>query len=217
MALYYFKCEKNHLFCFDFSKLGYQKFLRLCSKMLRVCSECKPVNMQLIECEAPAVNKFDDDKLYVCSEGHQNRAGLFTTGMIHLTCGDQYENFSLSVVDFYEQIKSKAILCKHSGCDKLLSPVDDSELKIPGTFGIKTKVRVGDIWDKAKCPQPRESSYDKKGNFVETDFSKRNRDRLSKMRKERNNAPAGEILKKPTKKSYRDGQRKPTKKEINGG
>ena len=77
---------------------------------------------------------------------------------------------------------------------------------------------MGDIWDREKCPEPRESSieiekrhgeYDAKVNV--TEFSRRNKARLAQLRKERLTNPAGEVLKKPTNNRTDD---KPSKNQV---
>jgi len=200
MALYYFKCNKDHTFCFHMSHKAYEKFVRQCDKLLKVCSECKPVNNKLIEYIPPVRSKFDDDKIYICVQGHQTRVGIFSNGIIHISWDENHQNIESSTEDFYKKIKDGIIKCR---CDLNLIPIDDSELKPPAIFGIKTKVRVGDIWDKAKCPDAKASHYDSDNNFIETDFAKRNKERLKKIRKERISKPAGTPITKPTKRRYK--------------
>jgi hypothetical protein len=78
-------------------------------------------------------------------------------------------------------------------------------LAYPHAVGIKTKTRVGDIWDKAGCVEAKESHHEtfkKNGvedaRFVETEFSRRNKRRLADIRKQRQTEKQGEVLKRPT-------------------
>jgi hypothetical protein len=135
--------------------------------------------------------------------------------MISVSWGDNNENVPGTPEDVPEWINQGIVKCRHDAvsatgrkrkCSCKLKPIDDASLAYASTFGIKTKTRVGDVWDKAGCVEPRESHHEtfrKHGEddarYVETEFSKRNKRRLADIRKKRQTEKQGEVLKKPTK------------------
>ncbi len=213
MITYYFQCPKNHVISFNFNKLAYEKFLRLCSKGLRVCPECKPENQFLTECSELPKSNLDYRKPFVCKDGHMNYAYLFSNGIINLTYNDQYKNFiDLTPDSFLKKILSNKIKCL--SCKKKLRAADTSPLMMPEVFNIKTKTRLGDVW---KNIEPKEKIVDSDGIIQETAYGKAVKQRIQKLRKERLTRMAGKPLNRSTKNSYKESNdQKPTKKDLNG-
>lgn len=227
-----FRCENGHLVEVDAnSKKAEKTMLRKANKLLVVCPYCKPENIRLTHVPE---NKFAG-KEYVCSKSHLTYIYPFTNGMCNVEWNGQNENLEAEPAIMQEVIDAGIYKChyivtnaagKSRRCNCKLKGVDSTPLAVPTTVGIKTRTRVGDIWDRAGCPEPKDSAvqietrggeaYD--AHLQETEFGRRNKLRVKKMRKQtakRNAKAAGEILDKPTKRSYReDGARRPRNSDL---
>lgn len=168
-----------------------------------VCPVCKG-SLAVIDC--PGL--FDDHKMIQCSSGHLTLASAFANGMLHLQFGNGNESFvNVEGVpeEFDKLIDSKEIVCYHTvgegSCDAPLKAMDDKPLQAPRAAGVKTKTRVGDIWDKHRVEPVRSGNYDGDGNYNESKTDAANRRRLQRMRRQRNIAEErhpGKRLNKPT-------------------
>jgi hypothetical protein len=209
----HFYCEKdNHWVTMNLSKKALEITIKKCKKGKLICPHCHPENVKLVhyECET--------DKLYTCEDSHLIAYGMFTNGYINMCWGqeeDEFKNIKVSPDELKKQIENETIKCPR--CDKKLYEIDDSEFRLPHLPNTKTKVYVGDIWDKAKCPEARESTYDKDGNFQASEFDKANQRRMEDMRRgkisffddatgkqktirrQRVNKPIGQPMTRPTK------------------
>ncbi len=221
-----------------------------------VCPHCKPENVALTPCDPPDAGYMQDlIKQFRCKHGHVTRVSAWDNGICNVSWNhiddaktdDTFENYEADPALMLEMIESGAVRCEHMTVDKRgrkrrcnckLVPLDDSPLVTPaehGTHGFKTALRVGDIWDRNKCPEPKSSRTEVVGTGinadavqVDTEFSRRNRHRLSqdsmyvyddsekkqvKIRRKRISEQKGETIKRPTKRSYknsRDSRSKPS-------
>jgi len=221
----YFQCDSNnkHIISLDIPDNAYDKFLKLCDKLKRVCPHCKPLNIKINPIDEPKISSFDVHKSFACKNGHITNVSLFTNGMIHFKWDQGYINVEGNKENADDVIKTFKCKNLHNDkeCNKKIKAVDDTILDYPGFINIKTKVRVGDIWDKAGCPEPKSSGYNNEMEFHESEFDKRNKNRISDMhngkitvfddksgkqkviKRERLNNPIGTPINKPTKKSYK--------------
>lgn len=225
-----FKCDNGHLVEVEVEAGKQKAMIRKADRMLIVCPYCKPTNVRLTHIPE---DKFSG-KEYVCSKNHLTVVYPFTSGRCNVSWGDQQENLEAEPEIMQAMLDNGVYKCHHRvpdmtrigklrKCNCKLRGVDNVPLSAPSTVGIKTKVRVGDVWDSAGCPEPKDSAVeierrhgeDYDAHLNETEFGRRNKLRVKKMRKkkaERNAAAAGEILDRPTKRSYKEGKARPPKK-----
>ena len=107
--------------------------------------------------------------------------------MLHVKFGNESEDFTNIYADLKQLdvlIDSEDIVC-HNCCGKL-SAADDLQLSHQVAPGIKTKTRVGDIWDKNGIEPVRNGKYDGDSNYQNTRTEKANKERLKVLRKSRN-------------------------------
>lgn len=183
-------------------------------KLKAVCPECRNAglgNQPIFIQEGRSL--FSAPKLYKCEHGHVTTIAAFDNGMLHLCFGfnsDDFVNIEGKIEELPELIDSKDVSCHHIGandqqCDCKLHAVDDYALTYPTTAGIKTKTRVGDLWDRAGIEPVRPGAYDKGGHYQQTRSEIANRERLKRVRKDRNipvNRQPGRRVDRPTKTQY---------------
>lgn len=166
--------EKSHLTLVEISQGQKEKFLRMVGSGKRVCPLCKPEN-KLMTC-TDDFGGFSHAKAFQCRHGHLTTLSMFKNGTIHTKWGEdgeQFENFEGGIEGIPELIDSKEISCNHTVegskgprvCGCKLKASDDKVLHLPemGNFGIKTKTRLGDWWDKQGIIHQSEQ-----GSVVET-------------------------------------------------
>lgn len=168
-----------------------------------VCPNCKG-SLAIINCPGT----FGDRKLIQCTRGHLTLVSAFTNSMLHFQFGNDGESFvnvEGTPEEFDKLIDSQEIMCYHKvgegTCDSPLKALDDKPVQMPRAAGIKTKVRVGDLWDKHRVEPVRTGSYDADGNYSESKSYAANRQRLQRMRRQRNIAEdkhPGKRINKPT-------------------
>lgn len=136
---------------------------------------------------------FNMQKSMGCSAGHMTTIGAFSNDTLHVRFGHGDEDFlntSGRPEELQEILDTKEIVCYHKNgeqvCGCSLEPLDDTLLEIPHATSIKTRTRVGDLWDKAKAEPVRNGSYDGDGNYSESRTRKSNLERLKRIRKNRN-------------------------------
>jgi hypothetical protein len=180
------QCERGHLVRVEAANK--EKLARKASKKLIVCPFCKPENIPLKVLDSLS------SKLYICPEQHLTSIYPFDNGYCNVICGALDENIEMLPQEMENAIKSGKFTCRLN-CNKPISPISDEPLTVPTIHAIKTRTYVGDIWDKNKCPTPRDT-VEHDGGLEPTEFAKLNRKRLKKMRKktDRNTKPAGKIL-----------------------
>lgn len=193
------------------SAIEEQKLARQIPKGKAVCPTCRNGDNgnQFIFINQGDTN-FGSSKVYLCRHGHATKVSTFTNDMFHVVYGpgdEDFENIKGSVEDLENLVDKKAISCHHirdngRTCSCKLKPIDGFNLHRPHTNGIKTKTRLGDIWDKAGAEPVRSGSYDKDGNFSQSSTELINRERIKKMQKKRNTEESrqpGRRITKPTK------------------
>lgn len=180
-----------------------------------VCPYCKPANV-LLQLFNPS--RFDG-KLFICPKKHIISIYPFSNGTCNFSWSNKdFCNINASIEEMLELLSQNRVCCPFNinshveSCNLLLKQLDDMPLQTPALIGIKTKKRVGDVWDQYKCPEPKSGSYDKDFIFKETEFSRRNKSRIKKLRRSRLNKPVGEIIDRPTNRNYKDTN--PHKEEI---
>jgi hypothetical protein len=198
-----------------------EKLAKQIPELKAVCPSCKDQgNFPIFIKEGSTV--FAGSKVYRCRNGHITTISPFSNGMLHVTFGPGHENFvniEGTLEELQEIIDTKDVSCYHvkdngKQCDCKLKPVDDFMLSYPQAAGIKTKTRVGDLWDKAGLEPVRTGGYDKDGNYQESRSQRANMERLKKMRRTRNipvDQHPGKRMNRPTKTTYD----KRSKQEIN--
>lgn len=152
-----------------------------------VCPVCKS-ELAIIECPG----HLDNQKLIQCSSGHLTLVSAFANNMLHFSFGNDSESFvnvEGTPEEFDNMLDSKEVICYHrvgeGTCDCQLKALDDKPVEKPRATGIKTKVRVGDLWDKNHVEPVRNGSYDTDGNYNESKTDAANRRRLQNMRRKR--------------------------------
>lgn len=170
-----------------------------------VCPTCKTdgINNSIFIKEGATL--FSAMKHYKCKNGHASLIGLFSHGWLHIQYGPGQEDFfniNGSLEELSQLIDSHEIFCHHNECGLPLEAVDNYSLQYPDAPGIKTKQRVGDIWDKAGIEPVRSGQYNKDG-YQESHTEKANKHRIRKLQKERNvsiDRIPGEVYTKPTER-----------------
>jgi len=160
---------------------------------------------------------FGDSKAFKCRHGHITTVSAFANGMLHTRFGpgdEDFVNIEGRIEELEELIDKKEISCHHvrdngRPCDCKLKAVDSSTISYPCAAGIKTKTRLGDLWDKAGAEPVRSGTYDGQGGYSESRTQEANKERLKRMRKR--NVPKdklpGKRIDRPTKTTY-DGRSK---------
>lgn len=129
-------------------------------------------------------------KVYQCEHGHATSIRAFGNGMLHVEFGHDFGNFiNIEGVpeELEELVNANEISCYHVSedgetCDCNLKPVDDYSLSAPTAAGIKTKTRVGDLWDRSGIEPVRSGGYDSDGEYKHTRSELANRERLKRLR-----------------------------------
>lgn len=178
-------------------------------KLKKVCPTCKPENCEITIIEGSTL--FNPPKMYRCEHGHLSLVSLLGS-MINVCYGsgnDQYTNVEGTLQELPKLIDDGDIACNHlvdgKVCDCKLTAVDNFALEYPRVNAIKTKQRIGDLWDKHGIEPVRPGHYNKSGEFEQTRSEKANRNRLSKLQKERNiskDRSPGKRINKATKTDY---------------
>lgn len=177
---------------------------RKIQKMKAVCPDCRNIGNG----NRAIFTKHSNGKIYQCPNGHVTTVTPFNKNMLHVKFGNESEEFTNIYADVEELdvlIDNLDISCHH--CAGKLKAIDDSQISHPKVPGIKTKTRVGDIWDKRGIEPVRNGSYDGDGNYSATSTEKANRARLKEIRKQRNiqesRLEGRSIVDRPTDTTYK--------------
>ena len=211
--------DKSHQTLVEIPKGQKDKFLRMVRNGKRVCPSCKPEN-KLMTC-TDDFSGLISSKAYKCKHGHLSTISMFASGGIHVRYGEdsnEFENFQggLDAVD--KHLDSKEISCNHvvegrssiRVCGCKLKECDDKVLELPSgaSFGIKTKNRLGDWWDKQGIIHQREEGSVVDGGGFSADYKPSNyesahAERLKNMPRKRVTKKTDvERLKRSTNNSY---------------
>lgn len=220
--------DHSHKVELDIPKKKVEKFLRQCEALKKVCPECKPENKHLVPVYDES-NPFLNTKAYSCSHGHLTLITPFgeSAARVSVQWGqdpEQRENVDVTLEELEDLIDSKGISCNHvvddgkgghRVCGCKLKALDDTTLDYISVPGLKTKTRVADVWKKYGVPDPEVGDFDpvkadKDNPFMpqyrETEFEKRNKERIGEMKRKRNIAEErlpGTPISRPTKKRYK--------------
>lgn len=137
---------------------------------------------------------FNPGKVYKCYHGHVSQISAFVSGMINITFGNdsgEFVNVEGSIRELAELIDKKEVSCHHVKedgrvCGCKLKETDDFTLAYPDVPGIKTKTRLGDLWDKAGAEPVRSGGYGKDGHYEGTRSEDANKARIKNMQRKRN-------------------------------
>lgn len=183
------------------------------SKLKAVCPTCRDAgvgNTPIFIKEG--VTLFNPSKVFKCEHGHTSHIGPVSATMLHVCYGPDgmsFVNVEGRIDDLPELLDTKQIVCHHVGasgqvCGCSLSAVDDFKLSYVVAANIKTRTRLGDLWDRAGVEPVRPASYDGNGGVKESRTEKANRERLRNMRNR--NVPVdrspGRRIDKPTDRVY---------------
>lgn len=205
--------EKGHTTELLMTSKQEETLSRKIDNMKAVCPVCrdKDLGNQAITI-LRGETRFTLDKSYQCSHNHMTNVGAFSNGMLHVKSGpdsDSFENIEGTIEELEELVDKKTLSCHHvdekgQQCGYKLKPMDDLQLQYPITVGIKTRTRVGDLWDKAGADVVRTGGYDKDGNHTAGTKQEANKARLEAMRRlnAKNSKSPGKNITKPTKKIY---------------
>ncbi len=163
MAIKYYKCKKDHKLVYDLTDKKYETLSRKIELRKVVCPYCDGRDAFLEEIDAPSRNKwYDRSKVFYCKDGHVLEAYPFTVGIINIEWGDgEYENLLMSHEEFENEIRSGNIRCRDNDCNGKLKAAEDHSLEIRESLNIKTRTRVGDIWDKAGVSTDKDELRDR--------------------------------------------------------
>jgi hypothetical protein len=198
--------EKSHETELLISRSEEEAIQRKILKNKVVCPTCKVDNINNPIFVKEGATLFNAMKHYQCKDGHASLIGLFNHGWLHIQYGpgpEDFFNIKGSLEELPELIDTDEIICHHKECGLSLKAVDNYSLQYSNPPGIKTKQRIGDIWDKAGIEPVRSGQYDKDGNYQATHTEKANKHRIRKLQKERNvslDRIPGEVYTKPTER-----------------
>jgi len=193
----YFKCvvDSSHIIAMDLTEKAYKVYVRKFKHGRAVCPNCKPENHQMVPCDPPETeNCFGGGHtLTACRHGHTTKVSAFANGMLHVKWGDdngQFENIKSIPEEIAELVDTKAISCNHTierkqrgwgrcGCKlKIVA----GEAEVPQAIFIKTKTRVGDVWDKQGIVRPSEGTVAKDGTYRPGALERRHNERLREIK-----------------------------------
>jgi hypothetical protein len=178
-------------------------------KLKKVCPNCKPDNKPIVVTRGPTI--LFEAKAYSCEKGHLSLLAPLGD-MVHVKFGpssDDFINVKAPLEELPNLLAERDIACNHvvdgQLCDCKLVPLDDFKLEKPSAPGIKTRMLVGDLWDRHGIEPVRTGGYDSDGTYRESRSQKANENRLERMRRDRNTPAArqpGTRIKKATKTDY---------------
>lgn len=201
--------ERSHVNELSMNKAQEKKLEADIPKLKKVCPDCKPNNCHIVIVNGTTI--FNPAKAYKCEHGHLSLISPLST-TLHVSFGPHNESFfniEAHIDDLPDLLDSKDISCHHvvdgKQCDSKLDAIDDFKLSYPSATAIRTKTRIGDLWDRHGIEPVRTGSYDGDNNFKESRTQKANKARLTRLRQERNipvNRTPGQIVDKATQNDY---------------
>lgn len=202
------KC--SHITELVMNRLQEKKLWQDIPRMKKVCPDCKPLNEAITIVSGQTL--FNPSKAYRCEHGHLSLIAPLGE-MLNVCFGPSNEDFvniNGSISDLPNLIDNSDIACNHvvdgKLCDSKLTPIDDFQLSYPSSPAVKTKQRIGDLWDKHGVEPVRPGSYNNRtGDYDESRTQKANEHRLRRMRRKRNveaERQPGRRVNKATKSDY---------------
>lgn len=201
--------QRSHVTELAMNKAQEQKLESDIPKMKKVCPDCKPENCAITIVNGTTV--FNPSKAYRCEKGHLSLIAALDNQLN--VCfgpgGGEFMNVQGSLADLPNLIDNEDIACNHvvdgKPCDCKLTAIDDFALSYPSAPSIKTRMRIGDLWDRHGIESVRTGNYDGQGGYNESRSQKANKDRLARMGRQRNTSKdrqPGKAINKATKKDY---------------
>lgn len=201
--------KRSHVTELGMNKLQERKLESDIPKMKKVCPECKPENCPITIVAGSTI--CNPSKAYRCEKGHLTLIAPLGT-RLHVCfgpAGEDFVNVEGDLASLPNMIDNGDISCNHvpgdQTCDAKLVAVDDFELSYPTVHGIKTRTRIGDLWDKHGIEPVRTGQYNRDGVYNESRSQQANKDRLARMQRDRNTSKdrqPGKTIKRATKKNY---------------
>ena len=204
-----------------------EKLTSKIDKLKAVCPTCRDEelgNQPIFILDGETL--FNPGKVYRCHRGHISRIGAFSNGVLNVTFSSDrkdFVNIEGTIEELKELIDKKEISChrvKENGrrCDCKLKPMDDFRLSYPVVPGIKTRTRLGDLWDKAGVEPVRSGGYGKDGEYHGTRSEEANLERVRRLRQKRQieeSRKPGTTINQPTTTKY-DKRPKGNADRLNG-
>lgn len=201
--------NKGHLSELILTRSQEDKLSKQIPKLQAVCPLCRNSgdgNRPIFIKEGATL--FDAAKTFLCSSGHVSTISAFNNGMLHVKFGpgsEDFFNIEGTPDELQNLLDEHEIVCHHKECGAPLSAVDDFVMTVPKGTSIKTRTRVGDLWDRNNIEPVRQGYYNSKdGEYVSNRTEIANRERLKKIR-QRNVSEdrlPGKRVDKPTDKNY---------------
>lgn len=201
--------KHSHVNNLAMNKAQEQKLESDIPRMKKVCPDCKPDNNAITIVNGSTV--FSPAKAYRCQHGHLTLISTLDH-QLNVCFGpgnEQFVNVVGSLSDLPNLIDNCDIACHHvvDGvlCDSKITPIDDYVLTHPSSPAVKTKMRIGDLWDRHGVEPVRSGSYGGNGEYNESRSQQANKSRLERMQRQRNvskDRQPGKAIKKATKKDY---------------
>lgn len=201
--------KRSHVTELAMNKAQEQKLESDIPKMKKVCPDCKPENCSITIVNGATV--FNPSKAYRCERGHLSLIAPLGD-QLNICFGPDREecvNISGSLSDLPNLIDTGDIACNHvvdgKPCDCKLTPIDNFQLSYPSAPAIKTRMRIGDLWDRHGIEPVRSGNYDGQGGYNESRSQKAHKERLARMARRRNiskDRQPGKVINKATKTDY---------------
>lgn len=149
-----------------------------------VCGVCSSILKLTARSDQPSM----PTKAFGCSNNHLNMISVFgKVGKLSIEHNDKHENLDGMIEDISK------LKCLH--CNTKLYACDSTILEHPNMPSFKTRMKVGDLWDKYRTPAPIMGSYDEETpdpdnpflpKYTPSEFEQRNKERLKQIKKTRN-------------------------------
>lgn len=208
-------CWKHgHISELFLTRKGEEKLVRQIPKLKAVCPKCKELEngnepIMILDGET----RFSTCKPYRCHHGHLNVISVLGETLHVRFSRTDFVNVDGSIEELPELIDSKDISCNHVSekgkrCNCKLKAANKAELTKNTVHSIRTKTRIGDLWDKAGIEPVTPSRLNKKsGEFEDSRTDKANRERLKRLQRgNKRNVDAsrqpGQRIERPTDTDY---------------
>jgi hypothetical protein len=181
--------ERSHMTELILTDIQEKKLESDIPKLKKVCPDCKPDNRAIAIVSGNTI--FLSCKPYRCENGHLSLISPMAT-TLHVKFGPDsidYVNIEGKIDELPNLIDAKEIACNHvvdgKPCDCRLTALDDTNLSYPSSPAIKTRLRLGDLWDRHGVEPVRGGKYTNEGDYKESRSQQSNKQRLSRMQRDR--------------------------------
>lgn len=201
--------ERSHITELAMNKAQEKKLDADIPKLKKVCPDCKPENRSIVIVNGTTV--FNPSKAYRCQRGHLSLIAPLGDGL-HIRYGptsDEFVNVMGTLDELSNLIDNEDVACNHvmddGPCDNKLTPLDDFKLSYPSSPAVKTRMCIGDLWDRHGIEPVRTGQYNGTGDYQESRSQIANKKRLASMQRDRNlpkDRHPGKPINKATKRDY---------------